>query len=253
MAKNAQVASETAWFEGPLGRRLLALEERQLALMLPTNLSGYLLQLPCPFGRVGLTDIPYRLTVIRSDKLVVAGQTGVQVPASPAALPYADDSIAAVVLPHTLESGAASTQVIAETVRVLEPNGCLLMSGYNPWSLFGLIRLKSRLRWDERRTGPGAAHFQSLWRVRRQLHDCDLEIEQITTVFHRLPIDSLWAFRSDSVMDRLGPRLLPQGGGIYFVLARKRGYGVTPLIVPRHRRMRRGGLALVGTARSDLS
>lgn len=228
------------------------MEERQFAAMMPGSAVGYVVQYPCPLGPVELAELPPRLCPVLLSG-TVGGSPRHTIPASTTALPFANGSIAAAVLPHTLEADAPPSIIVAEAARVLEPEGCLLMSGFNPWSLFGLLQLRPRPRREEETvSGPWAAHFRSLWRMRRHLDGEGLEIEQITTLFYRLPLGTPWALRDGGVMERFGPRLMPQRGGIYFVLARKRVVAPTFVGFAAPNRIRPREILAPGSARHGL-
>ena len=166
---------ERSWFDTPLGRRLRSMEERQFAAMIPGSAAGYVLQYPCPFGTVELPDVPPRLRPV-----LLSGALGNRarhfVPANATALPFARGSIAAALLPHTLEGQDPPSRVVAEAARVLEPGGCMLMSGFNPWSLLGLLKLRPKPWREDAITGPWAAHFRSLSSMRKHLDGEDLEL-----------------------------------------------------------------------------
>lgn len=53
-------------------------------------------------------------------------------------LPFASQSLDLVVLPHVLEFAADPYQVLREVDRVLRPEGRMVVSGFNPVSLWGL-------------------------------------------------------------------------------------------------------------------
>ena len=77
---------------------------------------------------------------------VVAEQSyaGVALNAHFDALPFASDSIDAVLLPHTLELVDDPYAVLREAERILRPEGRLLICGFNPWSGWGLRRAITR-------------------------------------------------------------------------------------------------------------
>lgn len=66
--------------------------------------------------------------------------------ADPGNLPYANDSFDLVVLFHALDLVARPHQALREVTRVLTDGGRLVVTGFNPWSLWGLWRLVSRQR-----------------------------------------------------------------------------------------------------------
>ena len=56
----------------------------------------------------------------------------------PEALPFADESFDLVCLPHTLDLSPNPQQCLREAVRVLCPQGRLVLTGFNPLSLWWL-------------------------------------------------------------------------------------------------------------------
>jgi SAM-dependent methyltransferase len=66
--------------------------------------------------------------------------------AMPEELPFSTDSVEVVVLPHILELHANPHAVLREAHRVLVPEGKLLVTGFSPFSPFGLVDLVRRVR-----------------------------------------------------------------------------------------------------------
>ena len=60
-------------------------------------------------------------------------------------LPFASESIDLIVLPHVLEFATDPHQILREVDRVLRPEGRLIISGFNPASLWGARQYLSRL------------------------------------------------------------------------------------------------------------
>ncbi|MBE0622841.1 MAG: class I SAM-dependent methyltransferase, partial [Burkholderiales bacterium] len=56
------------------------------------------------------------------------------------ALPLASGSIDLVVLPHVLEFSQHPHRILREAARVLMPDGQIVISGFNPLSLWGIKR-----------------------------------------------------------------------------------------------------------------
>ena len=67
-----------------------------------------------------------------------ARQPGVDIKADPRYLPLASDCIDGVILPHTLDFSPDPHQLMREVERVLIPEGKVLLSGFNPWSQWGV-------------------------------------------------------------------------------------------------------------------
>lgn len=64
----------------------------------------------------------------------------------PGNLPFANGSFDVVVLFHALDVAPAPQQALREAARVLADGGQLVITGFNPWSLWGLRRLFARRR-----------------------------------------------------------------------------------------------------------
>ena len=131
-----------SWFEGPLGARVLR-EEAALARLALDDVFGFeLLQV----GAWG--PARHLLDGARTQHTSCSPPTAA--PASRSArhltsLPFASDSIDAILLPHTLELVEDPYAVLREAERVLCAEGCLMICGFNPWSGWGARRLFARL------------------------------------------------------------------------------------------------------------
>src|SRR5690554_1708857 len=93
--------------------------------------------------QVGLPQYNY----LRSSRILFKGRTraiydgaaeqGAVIVADPENLPFDTQSIDLLVLPHVLECSSNPHQVLREAERVLMPEGRVVISGFNPWSLWG--------------------------------------------------------------------------------------------------------------------
>ena len=96
------------------------------------------------------------------------------------ALPFAENSLDLVVLPHSLELNADPHATLREVERVLVPEGRVVICGLNPASLWGLRQRRAHLY---RRLGfgelflPDAGEFIGYWRLRDWLRLLSFEVE----------------------------------------------------------------------------
>ena len=137
MSIQVEPVSLSEWFSTPLGARLLE-----------TELQYFDGELADVFGfnaiQLGLPEYPY-LRVNRIAFRCVTGSDGpVGLRSDPCALPLQTASVDLVVLPHTLEFSSNPHQVLREVSRILMPEGHVVLSGFNPWSLWGARRLAAR-------------------------------------------------------------------------------------------------------------
>ena len=136
------------------------------------------------------------------------------------AWPWPAEALDLVVLPHTLERSADPHACLREVERVLIPEGQVLITGLNPWSLWG---------WQQRRaqrvaTGPAAWPVQAIapHRLRDWLHLLGFEV-QVQRFAGWTPnwSSERWVQRM-AWMDTVGQRWCPIVGGVYLLLATKR-------------------------------
>jgi SAM-dependent methyltransferase len=121
-----------------LGARVLR-EEAALSQVALDDVFGFeLLQI----GVWGPTQ--HLLAAARTQHTTLLAPTsgpGVTLCAPMTSLPFASDSIDAILLPHTLELVEDPYAVLREAERVLVAEGCLMICGFNPWSGWGARRL----------------------------------------------------------------------------------------------------------------
>src|SRR5271166_3925390 len=130
--------SAVEWFDSPLGARVVR-EETALARLALEDVFGFeLLQLGA-WGpaRHLLGGARTQHTTLLAPEL----RPGVTLCAPLVSLPFASDSIDAIVLPHTLELVEDPYAVLREAERVLCAEGCMLICGFNPFSGWGARRL----------------------------------------------------------------------------------------------------------------
>ncbi len=212
--------SPEEWFATPLGQDLLAREQAFYDETVGDIFGFNALQL-------GLTGADF----LRASRIPLRATVGVgegaRVVADPHFLPIATQSIDLVLLPHVLEFAAHPHQILREVERVLMPEGQVVISGFNPLSLWGLKRF------FKRSTGayPWNGRFISLPRLKDWLSLLNFEMTAGRMCCYAPPFASdAWRERF-AFMDKAGDRWWPLGGGVYFLVAKKRVHGMR-LILP---------------------
>jgi SAM-dependent methyltransferase len=128
-------------------------------------------------------------------------------------------------MPHTLDSHVDPHATLREVARVLVPDGRVVISGFNPSSLWGLRfrreRLTRRLGWGQDLL-PALGDPIGYWRLRDWLHllDFDIEVGRFG-VYGPVMRTEVWQSRF-AWMATLGTRWCPIVGAAYFLVAVKR-------------------------------
>lgn len=171
------------------------------------------------------------------------------------ALPFPSDSIDLVVMPHALEFAHDAHQVLREVVRVLRPEGHLVLTGFNPASLWGL-----RQRLSPTRLGLAPVHdegsaregeYIGYWRLRDWLRLLGLHIEAGRFGCWRPHLATRNWLDRYRWMDRTGERWWPVLGGAYVLQAVKRVHGMR-LVGLAPRRRKAPSRAVVAASRTTL-
>lgn len=216
-------SSPSHWFGTPPGRYLLEREQKIFDVEVADAFGFQALQFGLP-----------QLECLRANRIaerrVLAPEGEADIVGDICELPIATASIDLVVLPHTLEFSASPHQVLREVQRVLMPEGHLVLSGFNPWSLWGAARW-----WPGGRDAfPWSGQFISLPRIKDWMALLGFEVASGRMAAYVPPCRgdqwlSRWAF-----MERAGDRWWPIAGGVYFLHCIKRVKGAR-LITPRWR------------------
>ena len=143
------------------------------------------------------------------------------------ALPFPSQSMDLVVLPHTLESSRDAHLALREVERVLVPEGRVLITGFNPASLWGLRHLRDRRRGGaDTAAAPPMGETIGVRRLRDWLRLLSFEVEGARFGGFRPPVDSPRWLERWGWADRVGGRWCPVLGGVYALLAVKRVRGM---------------------------
>jgi SAM-dependent methyltransferase len=142
-------------------------------------------------------------------------------------LPFECDSLDLVLLPHILEFSEMPHQILREVERVLMPEGNLIISGFNPLSLWGLNR-----NCEHKQGYPWCGEFIGLARLKDWLALLGFEVVGGRFAAYAPPFQqSKWLERF-SFMESAGDRWWAVSGGVYFLHAIKRVPGMR-LIKPK--------------------
>lgn len=138
-------------------------------------------------------------------------------------LPFASQSIDLLVLPHGLECAADPHQVLREVERVLVPEGRVVISGFNPWSLWGL---RNRLPYMKQWLPHTSKELVSLPRLKDWLKLLSFDIDRGNFGCYVPAMSSKKWIERFSFMEHAGDRWWPYLGAVYVVSAVKRVHGM---------------------------
>ncbi len=143
-------------------------------------------------------------------------------------LPFAEMSLDLLLLPHRLEFSERPHQTLREAARVMMPEGHLLISGFNPLSAWGATCSLNKIFFSNK-TYPWNGQFIGLARLKDWLALLGFEIISVEMCCHVPPFEQASWHKRFAFMDRGSERCCAMLGGVYFIVAKKRVVGMTPL------------------------
>jgi SAM-dependent methyltransferase len=213
-----------AWFDSALGEQVLASQLRILEEELSCLFGYHLLQLSvsplaplCQSARIS-----QRITVSANANTV----PGVNLACDFDQLPLADESVDVTLLHHVLEFSPNPHQLLKEASRVTIPRGHIIILGFNPHSLQGVVKPFARL-----------CSSQPIWRYKTlsaarvtdwlAFLECTLVRQQFG--FVNWPVNRPGYLSRTAFLARALEQLPVPLGNFYCLVARKDVAGLTPL------------------------
>ena len=207
-------ASLADWFETPLGRYLLAREQAWFDRTVADIFGFQAIQ-------IGLPGCPLLAQSRVASHWTVDLGAPADIRADPQWLPFPENSLDLIVLPHALEFTSEPHQLLREVYRAIRAEGQIVISGFNPFSLFGAKRYFGRGQ-----TPPWNGSFIALYRLKDWLALLGFEVSGGGLDCYVPPFESeKWRARF-GFFEAAGDRWWPIGGGVYYLRATKKVLGM---------------------------
>ncbi|MGB8516798.1 MAG: methyltransferase domain-containing protein [Gallionella sp.] len=139
-------------------------------------------------------------------------------------LPFANESMDLLLLPHILEFSPHPHQILRDVERVLMPEGNLIISGFNPISLWGLRR-----KLGSKNGYPWCGDFIALKRLKDWLALLGFVVVGGRFTAYAPPFHHTATLERCQFMEAAGDRWWAVSGGVYFLHAIKRVPGIRPI------------------------
>lgn len=246
MVLEASIIELAAWMRSAPGQCLLRWEQQQLDQAVADVFGYHALQLGMPeLQGLRANRMPHRW--VACDSMQAAPSQPLPIEGEPIslpfdanaalrcdfdALPFPNQSLDLVVLPHALELSRDPHLTLREVERVLVPEGRVMILGFNPASMWGLRQRLGRARGAVGLGGrgalflPKAGEFLGYWRLRDWLRLLSFEVEGGRFGCFRPPYRSAGWLERTAWMEDVGERWWPVFGAVYFLVAVKRVRGM---------------------------
>lgn len=237
------------WLASPAGRYVLEWEQPQFDAAVADVFGFHALQLGEPtLDALRANRMPHRVSVlIEGDGEPVRSGPTVRV-AQFEELPFDSQSVDLVVLPHVLEFAMDPHQVLREVDRVLRPEGRMLISGFNPASLWGLRQVMPRAFGAS--FLPREEHPIGVPRLRDWCKLLSFEIDATRYGCFRPPCQTQTWLDRTRFLEGAGDRWWPICGAVYLLAAVKRVRGMR-VLGPAWKRVTRPGALVLPSANRE--
>jgi SAM-dependent methyltransferase len=208
-----------SWYQTQLGQTVFKIEQQQIQYLPRAVFNDHLLQLGAnthPF--LALNTPISHLFLVSENKTLPCSSNIVQ--SAFAQLPFPNDSIHTIILPHVLEWQRDPKTILADVWRVLEPDGHLIILNFNPYSLSGLAQMLGKPTLNL----PNSIKWHSTGKLSHWLNSLGAEII-LKRSFLFAPTNTL------PNMEKALTWLFPNNGDISLIVAKKRLIPLTPLRV----------------------
>ena len=246
----------TSWYGTEQGRYVLHWEQTQIDVAVTDVFGFHALQLGLPaFDFLRESRIPLRMVTALTapTRSPTQSQPPQSQPPQPPhllcetqALPLASQSMDLVLLPHVLEFSSQPHAILREAERVLRPEGQIVITGFNPLSLWGLRRALPSAQSQM----PFQGQFIGLHRLKDWLTLLGLELNGGRFGCYAPPFANATWLRRAAFMEKAGDRWWPIAGAVYAVRAIKRVVGAR-MVTPAWRQRRAAAPGLVQVARRE--
>jgi SAM-dependent methyltransferase len=245
MTEAQSIASFADFLASAPGRYVVEWEQRLLDAAVPDIFGYHAMQLGTPqIDALRENRMPLRCIALdcTPEKLVwteqdLSGRREVALVARFDELPFSSQSIDLLVLPHVLEFAQEPHRVLREIDRVLMPEGQLVITGFNPASLWGAHHWLGRI--GLRPFLPRSSQLIALPRLKDWLKLLSFEVNRGRFGCYAPWVRSqAWLARC-SFLEKAGDRWWPVLGSVYALTAVKRVQGLRLVGPIRKRREER--------------
>lgn len=230
------------WFTTPLGCYLLEREQAYFDQTVADIFGFHALQVGLPeCSFLAQSRIVSRWTLDYGQPATLIGD--------PHSLPFPENSLDLIVMPHALEFTDNPHSMLREAYRVIRPEGQIVIAGFNPFSLFGAKRYFGRAQ-----SSPWDGNFIALYRLKDWLALLGFDVVGGRLDAYVPPFSTNKWLHRFAFFEKAGDRWWPIAGGVYFLRAMKRVAGMR-VITPawNHRAQSEKALSPATRAREGLT
>ena len=227
MPKSAdkQYINDWQWLSGELAHDIIGREINEVHKLLPRKYYATGIQLGVPCGRSYFNKVDGSMQIF-IDKNIDEADTVPEIEINRFVysdvnlLPFGRRAADLIVMPHTLDLNYSPIHVLREVSQVIDDDGTLVLTGFNPASFMGMSKLISKK--VKRKKDVPLSYTPG--RVKEWLQLIGFEVTASCFIDYLPPIRHSRVRRVFGFLDKAGERWWPVFAGVYIIIARKQNW-----------------------------
>ena len=220
-----QIANDWQWLSGELAHQIIGREITQVQKLLPNKFFATGLQLGIPCGRSYFNKVDGSMQVFVNPTLTIHEPTAdIQVDrhvfSDVNQLPFGRRAADLIIMPHTLDLNYSPIHVLREVSQIIDDDGVLALTGFNPVSFVGASKLISK-KIKRRKDVPPS---YTPGRVKEWLQLIGFEVTASCFIDYLPPINHAGLRKAFGFFDKAGERWWPVFAGVYIIIAKKQNW-----------------------------
>lgn len=220
--REKKYANEWQWLNQKLAQEMIDREVTEVRKLLPKKYFAIGLQLGIPCGRSYFNEVEGSLQVFVNTGLSMpdtmkAIQADRQVFSDINQLPFGRRAADLIVMPHSLDLKFSPIHVLREVSQIIEDDGILALTGFNPASFVGVSKLIAKQIKRRKNVPPS----YTPGRVKEWLQLIGFEVTASCFIDYLPPVNHAGVRKALGFLDKAGERWWPVLGGVYIIIAKK--------------------------------
>lgn len=220
-----QYINDWQWLSDELAHSIIGREILEVQKLLPNKFFATGLQLGIPCGRSYFSKVDGSMQIFVNTKLATSGSmqdihVDRHVFSDVNQLPFGRRAADLIIMPHTLDLKYSPIHVLREVSQIIDDDGILALSGFNPLSFMGMSKLITK-KIKRRKDVPPSYTPR---RVKEWLQLIGFEVIASCYIDYLPPINHAGVRKAFGFLDKAGDRWWPVFAGVYIIIAKKQNW-----------------------------
>jgi len=220
-----QYFSDWQWLSGELAHEITGREILEVQKLLPNKFFATGLQLGIPCGRSYFSKVDGSMQIFVNTNLALPDsmqeiQLDRHVLSDVNQLPFGRRAADLIIMPHTLDLKYSPIHVLREVSQIIDDDGILALTGFNPMSFMGVSKLITK-KIKRRKDVPPS---YTPGRVKEWLQLIGFEVTASCYIDYLPPINHAGVRKALGFVDKAGERWWPVFAGVYIIIAKKQNW-----------------------------